>query len=269
MTNLEWVTSADGTQIAVETVGEGQPVVLIGGAFNDRTTMAGLARVLSPYYQAATYDRRGRGDSGDESGDYSADREMEDLRAVIGHVSDHVSESACLFGHSSGGVLALEAASRGLPVAKVAVYETPFIPEGSRPRPAPDVSERLVRLVRAGDRDGATALFQTEMIGLPAEMVDGMRHSEMWAYLTGLAHSLPYDCALFEPGCPVPSRRLAGIGVPTLAIAGSDTFPWLAEATRQVAEAVPGARFESLDGQDHGVLHQAEALVPCLREFLG
>jgi pimeloyl-ACP methyl ester carboxylesterase len=264
-TNLDWVTSADGTQIAVETVGEGRPVVLIGGAFNDRTTMTGLARVLSPYYQAASYDRRGRGDSGDQSGDYSVDREMEDLRAVIGQAGG----PACLFGHSSGAVLALEAASRGLPVAKVAAYETPFIPEGSRSRPASDVSERLVRLVRAGDREGATALFQTEMIGLPAEMVEGMRHSDMWGYLTGLAHSLPYDCALFEPGCPVPSERLAGIAVPTLAIAGSNTFPWLAEATRQVAETVPGARFESLDGQDHGVLQQAEALLPCLREFFG
>jgi len=264
-TNVEWVTSADGSQIAVETVGRGRPVILIGGAFNDRTTMAGLAQVLSAYYLAATYDRRGRGDSGDQSGDYSVDREMEDLRAVIGQAGG----SACLFGHSSGAVLALEAARRGLPVAKVAAYETPFIPEDSRPRPAPDVSERLVRLVRAGDRDGATALFQTEMIRLPAEMVEGMRHSGMWGYLTGLAHSLPYDCALFEPGCPVPSERLAGIGVPALAIAGSDTFPWLAEATRQVAGAVPGARFESLDGQDHGVLQQPEALLPCLREFFG
>jgi pimeloyl-ACP methyl ester carboxylesterase len=240
-------------------------VVLIGGAFSDRTTMAGLAQVLSAYYQAVSYDRRGRGDSGDESGDYSVAREMEDLRAVIGHVGG----SAWVFGHSSGAVLALEAACRGLPMAKVAAYETPFIPAGSRPRPAADVTERLVRLVQAGDRDGATELFQIEMIGLPAEMVLGMRHSDMWGYLTGLAHSLPYDCALFEPGCPVPSRRLAGVGVPTLAVAGSNTFPWLAEATRQVAEAVPGARFESLDGQDHGVLQQAEALVPCLREFLG
>lgn len=264
-TNPERVTSDDGTQIAVETAGEGRPVILIGGAFNDRTTMAGLAQVLAPYYTAVTYDRRGRGDSGDHSGDYSVDREMADLRAVIGHVG----APASLFGHSSGAVLALEAARRGLPVQKVAAYETPFIPQGSRPRPAPDVADRLVRLVRAGDRDGATALFQTEVIGLPAEMVEGMRHSGMWGYFTSLAHSLPYDYALFDPGCPVPAARLAGITVPTLAIAGSNTFPWLAAATEQVAEAVPGARFLSLQGQDHGVLQQPSALLPCLREFLG
>ncbi|HUB38532.1 MAG TPA: alpha/beta hydrolase [Streptosporangiaceae bacterium] len=263
-TNPERVTSADGSQIAVEAAGEGRPVALIGGAFNDRTTMAGLARVLSPYYTAVTYDRRGRGDSSDESGDYSVDREMEDLRAVI----EHVGGTASLFGHSSGAVLALEAASRGLPVERVAAYETPFIPEGSRPLPARDVAERLVKLVRAGDRDGATALFQTEAVGLPAEMVEGMRHSDMWGHLTGLAHSLPYDYALFEPGCALPSARLAKIAVPTLAIAGSNTFPWLAAATRQVADVVPGARFVSLDGQDHGVLHQPEAVLLCLREFL-
>jgi pimeloyl-ACP methyl ester carboxylesterase len=259
------VTSADGTQIALEAVGEGRPVVLIGGAFNDRTAMTGLAHVLSPYYEAVTYDRRGRGDSGDESRDYSVDREMEDLRAVI----DHVGGTVSLFGHSSGAVLALEAASRRLPVGQVAAYETPFIPEGSRPRPAPDVAARLVGLVKAGDSDGATALFQTEMIGLPVEMVEGMRHSDMWGYLTRLAHSLPYDYALFEPGCPIPSGRLAKIGVPTLAIAGSKTFPWLAAATEQVAQVVPDARFLSLEGQDHGVLQQPEALLPCLREFIG
>jgi pimeloyl-ACP methyl ester carboxylesterase len=263
--DYQQVTSADGTRIAVETIGEGRPVVLIGGAFNDRTTMRGLAQVLAPHYQVLIYDRRGRGDSDDASGDYSADREMDDLRAVIGHAGG----SASLFGHSSGAVLALEAASRRLPVAKVAAYETSFIPEGSRPRPAPDAAERLVNFVRAGDRDAATALYQTEVIGLPPEMVEGMRHSDMWGYFTSLAHSLPYDYALFEPGCPVPAARLARIAVPTLLIAGANTFPWLATATEQAAQAVPGARYVSLEGQDHGVLHRPEALLACLREFLG
>jgi pimeloyl-ACP methyl ester carboxylesterase len=57
--------------------------------------------------------------------------------------------------------------------------------------------------------------------------------------------------------------------VPVLAIAGSATFPWIAQAAEQVAGAIPGARFLSLPGQDHGVLHQPQALLPCLREFLG
>jgi pimeloyl-ACP methyl ester carboxylesterase len=263
-TSVEKIQSADGTSIALEVAGSGDPVVLIGGAFNDRTTTAGLARVLAPHYLAVTYDRRGRGESGDDSVDYTVDREMEDLRAVI----DHLGGTASVVGHSSGAVLALEAAIRRLPVDKVAAYEPPFIPEGSRPRPALDVAERLKRLVEAGDRDGATVLFQAEVIGLPPEMVAGARQSGMWSFLTSLAHSLPYDCALFEPGCPVPDDRLARIAVPTLVIAGSNTFPWLNAAAVQVARAVPAARFLSLEGQDHNVLRQPAALLTCLREFL-
>ena len=264
-TSVEQVRSADGTLIALEAIGSGRPVVLIGGAFNDRTTTAGLARVLAPHYQVVTYDRRGRGDSGDESVDYSVSREMEDLCAVI----DHLGGTASLVGHSSGAVLALEAAIQHLPVEKVAAYEPPFIPDGSRPRPAPDVAERLRRFVESDDRDGATALFQTEVISLPAEMVEGMRQSDMWGYLTRLAHSLPYDYALFEPGCPVPADRLAGIEAPTLVMAGSNTFPWLVAAAEEVASCVPGARYLSLEGQDHGVLQQPAVLLDCLREFLG
>ena len=131
---------------------------------------------------------------------------MEDLRAVIAHARRHRgSLRALLRGRSRprGGQ------ARVCRVDRVAAYETPFIPEGSRPRPAPDVAGRLVSLVRACC-DEATALFQTEVIGLPAEMVAGMRQSDMWGYLTGLAALAPYDYALFEAGSPAP----AGLGSP-------------------------------------------------------
>src|SRR5580693_4129369 len=90
---MKTVTSADGTTIAVETTGTGRPVVLIGGAFNDRSTVAALAATLAPHMTAVTYDRRGRGASGpigewisgSSSPDRTSgtDREIEDLAAVI------------------------------------------------------------------------------------------------------------------------------------------------------------------------------------------
>ncbi len=64
MSDFETVRSADSTAIAFERLGDGPPVILIGGAFNDRTTVAGLAEVLAPTYTAVTFDRRGRGESG-------------------------------------------------------------------------------------------------------------------------------------------------------------------------------------------------------------
>jgi pimeloyl-ACP methyl ester carboxylesterase len=265
-TTLETVTSADGTTITLERSGDGPPVILIGGAFNDRTTVAGLAATLSPRLTAVAYDRRGRGDSSDAGADDgdSVRREIEDVAALI----DHLGGSASVFGHSSGGNLALEATERGLPIDRLVVYEPAFILEGTRPRPSLDVLERLRGLLREGRRDDAAALFLTDQVGVPAEMVEGMRSSESWGWLSGLAHSLPYDVAVCGPGCVLPADRLAEIRVPTLAVDGGDSPDWMRSATHAVAEAIPGARYVTLDGHDHGVLNQPEALRPVLLDFL-
>jgi len=101
------VTSADGTPIAFEQTGAGAPVILVGGAFNDRTTVAGLAGVLSADFTAIAYDRRGRGDSGDAP-DYAVEREIEDIAALIAEAGG----SACVYGTSSGGAWQVVAVGR-------------------------------------------------------------------------------------------------------------------------------------------------------------
>src|SRR4051812_48222394 len=77
------VESRDGTTLAVDTIGDGPPVILLGGSFNDRSTVAALATLLAPAFTAVTYDRRARGDSDDKSQQYSAQNEIDDLAAVI------------------------------------------------------------------------------------------------------------------------------------------------------------------------------------------
>lgn len=267
-TTVETVASADGTPIAFERSGQGAPVILIGGAFNDRSTVAALAGALAPHVTAVTYDRRGRGDSGDSGpGDGGrggiVEREVEDLAAVIGRLGGQ----AGLFGHSSGAVLALEAAMRGVSVGKLAVYEPSYIPDGSRPRPAADLLDRITALASEGRRDDAAVLFLTESVGLPAGAVEGMRASEMWGWFAGLAHTLPADVAVCGPGAALPAEHLATIRVPTLAIDGGESWDWIRAATRAVADAIPGARYATIEGQDHGVLHQPEALFPLLAGF--
>jgi pimeloyl-ACP methyl ester carboxylesterase len=262
---METVTSADGTPIAVETTGTGHPVILIGGAFNDRSTVAALAATLAPHVTAVTYDRRGRGASGpvgDWSGE-SVQREVEDLAAVIEGAGGDVD----LFGHSSGAVLVLEAAQRGLPAGKVAVYEPPYVTDGSRPRPAADLADRIAALAAADQRDEAVELFFAEGVAVPPEMIAGMRASQMWGWFTGLAHTLPYDMALAGPGLRWPAERFATISVPVLAIGGGQSPQWLPAAALAVADAIPGARYVTLEGQDHGVLNQPEALLPLLTAF--
>src|SRR4051812_20466048 len=116
---MSTVTSADGTSIAYSTTGHGPAVVLVDGALCHRASgpSGPLAARLAERFTVLTYDRRGRGESGDTA-PYAVDREVEDLAALI----EAAGGSAMLYGISSGAVLALYAASRVADVDRIAVY---------------------------------------------------------------------------------------------------------------------------------------------------
>src|SRR2546423_7841276 len=129
--NMHVVTSKDGTKIAYEKQGEGPAVILVAGALCARLSWSGpqLSKLLAPHFTVYNYDRRGRGDSGDTK-PYAVAREVEDLEAVI----DAAGGQACVYGISSGAVLAVDAARR-LPdkITKLALYEPPCVVDDSRP----------------------------------------------------------------------------------------------------------------------------------------
>ncbi|MDQ7907125.1 alpha/beta hydrolase [Phytohabitans sp. ZYX-F-186] len=258
------VASADGTPIAYEVTGDGPPVILVGGALDDRTSVAALAATLASRVTAIAYDRRGRGGSGDNADAFAVRPEIEDLAALIAVAGGRAS----LFGHSSGGVLALEAAVRGLPVERLAVYEPPFVVGGLRPLPAEGTAERIRTLIAEERRDDAVHLFLTEEASVPAETVDGLRAGPAWPFLARLAHTLPYDVAVCGPDLAVPVDRLATVAVPTLTMAGGASPAWLPAAAQAVAEAIPGASYLTVEGQDHGVLRDPQALRDPLLNFI-
>ncbi|MFJ7218308.1 alpha/beta fold hydrolase [Amycolatopsis sp. NPDC098790] len=253
------VTSADGTPIFFEQRGSGAPVILVGGAFNDRTTVAGLADVLAGDFTTIAYDRRGRGDSGDAA-EYAIEREIEDIAALIAQVGG----TASVFGHSSGAVLALEAAAAGIGIDKVVAYEPPY---ATSEHPRGDVLEQVRAQLAAGDRDAAVKTFLM-VAGTPEEMVEGMKQAPVWGWFTGLAHTLPYDLTICGPGARIRSENLAKIAVPTLVIGGGASPEELQAGAQAAAAAVPGARHETLAGQDHGVLQFPETLKDLLTGFL-
>ena len=102
------VTSNDGTTIAYDRKGSGPAVVLVGGALDDGAENASLVPALAEHFTVYNYARRGRGASGFTE-PYAVEREIEDLDALIAEAGG----SAHLFGASSGGALALEAAAAG------------------------------------------------------------------------------------------------------------------------------------------------------------
>lgn len=254
-------TSRDGTILAYDRRGSGPPLILVDGALCSRAfgPTPKLAPLLADRFTVYTYDRRGRNESGDTP-PYAIEREIEDLRALIGEAGG----SASLLGLSSGAALALEAAAAGLPIDRVVAYEPPYVNRGSG---ANGHEAQLQALVASGDRGGAVRYFMRDMVGVPASVVVMMRLMFwMWPKLKTVAHTLPYDAAVMR-GFHVPTGRLASIRVPVLAAHGSKTDPRLIRSTRAVAEAVPGARLQALEGQTHNV--RPDALIPLVADFLG
>jgi pimeloyl-ACP methyl ester carboxylesterase len=259
------VTAEDGTTLAVDGVGTGSPLILVGGAFNDRSTVAGLGAELAGTHTVITYDRRRRGASDDKAADYVVANEIDDLAAVIAHVGGRASA----FGHSSGAALVLEGAMAGLPIDRVAVYEPPFSADENLPRPSADAFDRLRALVADDDRDAAAELFLTGFIGVPEQVVAGMKSGPGWGFMTDKAPSLPYDVLVCAPWDSIPADRLAALSSPVLAVYGDRTAPGLAAATRAVAETVPGAELVVIEGEDHAVLQRPAVLAPILARFFG
>jgi pimeloyl-ACP methyl ester carboxylesterase len=256
---MEKIRSRDGTTIALDRLGGGPPLVLVGGASTTRGVHAQLAELLAPDFTVLNYDRRGRGDSGDTP-PYAVEREIEDLGTVIAEAGG----SAAVFGNSSGAVLALRAAAAGLPIAGLALWEPPLMVDPDAPRRQREYVEQLTGLLDSGRRGDAMALFMWT-VGLPEEMIAGMRNAPMWAGMEAVAPTLAYDAEVM--GDSTVPEAVPLVMAPTLVLDGSETGAWAANSSRALIAALPNARHQTLEGQAHNV--SWEVLAPVLSEFLG
>jgi pimeloyl-ACP methyl ester carboxylesterase len=255
--------SKDGTAIVFDRIGGGPPVILVDGALCYRALGASrpLAKLLARHFTVFTYDRRGRGDSGDTA-PYTVEREVEDIEALVNEAGG----AAFVWGISSGAVLALEATNRLTGIKKVALYEAPFIVDGSHPATKDDWI-RINEAVAANRRNDAVKFF-LKLVGLPAFIIALMRLMPVWPKLKAVAHTIPYDGAIVQDnqrGESLPANRWTCVTVPTLVMEGGKSPGWIRQANRSLANVLPNAKHCTLEGQTHMV--KAEALAPILVEF--
>lgn len=250
--------SSDGTEIAYDRLGDGPPVILVSGASCARGVHEPLAEMLAANFTVFNYDRRGRGDSGDTQ-PYGVEREIEDIATMCGVAG------AAVFGNSSGAFLAVRAAAAGLPITALALWEPPIMTDPDAPRRQREYLTQLTALLDAGRRGDAMALFMT-MVGLPQDMITGMRQAPMWPGLEAIAHTLAYD-ALVMGDSTLPDGLASSVKVPTLVLTGGNTGEWAASMADALTSALPDAQHRTLDGQDHNVAW--DVLAPALRDFFG
>ena len=242
--NVQTVTSRDGTRIAYEMAGTGPAVVLVDGAFCFRASgvTPKLMPLLSQHFTVYAYDRRGRGDSGNTE-PYAVEREIEDLQAIM----NVAGESGYVLAFSSGAGLALQAVARGLRPKKLTLYEPPYVAtENDNPAQWREVAKEIQCLVADGRRSEAVSTFMTRIFGAPSFFAILMRliARDSWSKNESVAHTLPYDIEIMGD-YSVPKDVAAGVATPTAVMGGEKSPAKLRGAVEATARAIRGGRGSS------------------------
>ena len=243
------VVSRDGTEIAYWTSGGGPPLVLVHGAPADHTRWGPLLHYLEPHATVHAMDRRGRGASGDAA-EYHVVREFEDVAAVVDAVSEASGGAVDVYGHSYGGFVAFGAATLSTNVRRLVLYEgwPPVDPHGwAFP---PGVDERLEAMLAKGDSEAVAETVFRELVAMPEDELRALKTQPSWPARVAAAQRIPREIGAV-PEAPFDPEQAGRITVPTLLLTGSDSGDPSKADLETVAAALPDARIEVLDGQQH------------------
>ncbi|PPF80276.1 alpha/beta hydrolase [Subtercola sp. Z020] len=243
-------------------VGRAPVVVFVRGvgptrAFDGDTRQTAEA-LAAAGVTAIVYDRVGRGESAvpEGDGDGNADGEGGDAPsgpitlqrelAAIDALITTAGGGAVLCGHSSGCTIALAAASAGLPVTGLVLWEAPL---GGITGGTQAWADEIARRVASGDREGALVHYMKDM---PPEWLDGARRSPMFAGMVAQVGSQVPDAEslAWADSAPLP-ELVGGLAIPVEAVYGEQTQPIMVTAAQAIAAAIPGATAKRMPGANH------------------
>lgn len=250
-TATQEVLSRDGTRIAYRSRGSGPAVIFVHGSLATSHGWDKVATSLAPNHQVITYDRRGRGGSGDTS-PYDFAREVEDLKAVLAVAGP----DAVLIGHSFGGAVAAVAARTAV-IAALVLYEPGIRLAGPI---GGDAVSAMEDALAAGETDSAMEIGTRRVVGFSEEETTAARGAPGWAEQTALVSTWPRELRALD-AIEVTPAVFADITVPTLLLRGSESPAWLRETTERTSGWIKGAHLVELPGQSHGATDTAPEMV--------
>lgn len=257
------VASRDGTKIAYDLYGKGQPVIMVSGTMNSRVFgPAPGAELLGKDFAVYDYDRRGRGDSGDNK-PYSTHKEVEDIAALI----EIAGGKAALCGFSAGAALAMEAAIElgAERVTKLVMYEGPYTSDSAVLKEWQDYGAMLHHAMESGNAEALVMAF-IKLVHAEAQVDALKKDKATWQKLLKLAPTLIYDYKIIGSTKRMPEKRFAEVRIPTLVICGGDSGAQVVKDTHYIAKLIAHGSSKVLPGQSHSV--KSEVIVPVLRDFL-
>lgn len=263
------VASPDGTRIVAFESGtaDGPPLVLVHGTTADHTTFRAIGPRLADTFVLYAMDRRGRGASGDTL-PYSIEREFEDIAALAETLAAEHGGPIDVVGHSYGGRTALGAALLTEAIGRVVCYEGAPSPPGASYQPV-GIEDRLRERLANGDRDGALAMFLTEVVGMSAPDLAAYRANPVWPTRVASAHTILRELAA-EASPAASLEALGNVRQPVLQILGSDSIAAFHDATIALDSRLKDGRIIVIEGARHAAHHtHPDAFADAVRTGLG
>lgn len=259
---MQKIRSQDGTPIAYQQTGAGEPLVLVHGMGGSYLRWAPVLPALEQQFTVYAVDRRGRGESVDTT-DYAIEREFQDVATLVNSIGEGVN----LLGHSFGGICALEAALLIPHLRSLILYEPP-LPVPGVPIYPEGVIDRLEALLAAGDRVGVVTSFMREVVRMPAHELERFQASPAFPSRVAAAHTLPREMRAHEQYRFEP-ERFKSLNVPALLLVGGDSPQFFKAAIEALHATLPNNRIVLLPGQQHIAMDTAtELFVQEVQAFL-
>lgn len=256
-----FITSKDGTKIAFKTLGSGENVITVFGATCHKEFLPVKSDVkeLSKFYTVTNYDRRGRGDSLQHH-DWSLKKEIEDIESLITEIGQPV----YLYGHSSGAIVALEAAYvLGSKVKGVIVYDTAYSCNEKDKFELIELGKSIKKSLASGKNAQAIKQFLVG-VGMPRVFAYALPLFPGWEKIKQLAPTLMYDIEL--TATLPPREKLQGIAQPVLIMAGGKNPPSIKEVYAELIELIPRSSHQMFESLDH--MAHIKNLVPTINSFV-
>ncbi|MFI9049517.1 alpha/beta fold hydrolase [Streptomyces sp. NPDC053427] len=247
----------DGTRLAYEDYGHGEPIVFVSSAMlNTEMWEYQLPFFAERGFRCVAYDRRGHGRSDRPSTGYDIDSTADDLAALLEHLD---LRGVTLVGHSLGGAEAARYLARhGSGRVARAVFVSAMLPFLMRtednpqglPEAAVAASMARMRADRPKWLDRQKEAFFATHLGndvSPALVEHTMAQclsASPWATLQAQQAALSTD-----------SRAgLREIDIPTLVVHGAADFSAPVDVTgRRTAELIPGTTYKEYPTAGHGI----------------
>ena len=262
---MDKVISKDGTPIAVDRFGDGPALILVDGAMCSRGfgPMPPLAKELASSSSPSITTT------------VAAAAIVATLPATTCSARSKISMPCCstpggsamVFGISSGAALAGEAVRQLRGIRRLALYEAPYVIDGTHEPLPPNFIAETKAFVASGDRSAAVKKFM-RYVGTPAIAVFVMSLLPFWKKLTAIAHTLSNDLEIIAPhhnGKPFPAGKWSMVTLPVLVMAGGKSPAYMQNSMKAWAAAFPNAVHQTLAGQTHMV--KQDVLAPELIDF--